>query len=1352
MSTPEKQTFSQIKPQRFDDETEETNTYLVDTFFKKFTFDWVTKLIKMNRVKTFEQNMHYSLRSSEQSATNYNAMDREWQLLKDSNKSYLVLRTIIRAYSKQFVMLIGLAALRVVLFFCNPLIINLMMKLVSQENPSTYHVVGLLAFIPFIKILMVIVDSHSKFALEVVGMSLKYGLVGLIYSKAMKISIIKGKEHSVGSIVNNYEIDCEKLREMMGALQNLVVTPIQMLIGIVVLCFLAGFGSVGGIVIMLIVCYLSFIINKNYSRLQEIIMNRKDTRMKLLNEVLNGIKYIKMSGWEESFIRKIGATRVKELDSLKERAKYSIIWMVNYLVGAQGGLVATVACYILFGSSFDVTKMITLCSIFWMLTASFSQIPQILTVMADSAISMRRIQKLLLSEELDRSYIRQVEQSDDPIAIEISQGNFSWRPASLENPADDEFPAPNSEPFEKVPQTIELTTEGGHSLEQNHQALELMSPKSESQEKDDYFRLENINLKISRGSFVAIIGDVGCGKSSLFYSLVGEMTTRKSSPPDVRINGSLAYLPQKPWIINATLRENILFGQPYDKERFDRVISFSAMESDLTMLDHGELTEIGEKGINLSGGQKARVSLARALYSQPDIFLLDDVLSAVDVHVGTHIIEKCLLKYVADKTRVLITHNLDYLKYVDYIYMMENGRIIHEGTLEALKTTAKFNELLNKTHTQTEESKTSTIDGIEDDEGGEDTKHRQKKDIEHQPKESNEIEIVSDEKSKTKTDEIIQSLIIAEDREKGRIKGSTFRTFYRMWGGGKYFYVILIVAILKEFCIHGSSPFLAYWGNNPSLLSVSKFLTIFILLSFGSLFFQAVVFGMSYARTYTCSSQLHVDMVRSILQAPLNLFFDRVPTGRILNRFSGDVERIDTGMPWSIAHFTASVILLTITLTICVTFSNFMTIIPMLGFLKLCHIFYQSYTSINREVLRLKSISNSPIVSHLTETLQGLSVIRSFRQESRFFASQMAKMDESIKNQLVSCAASQWYNVRCSFGSVVVLIPISLVTLVWKDYIGMSPALSGVVTSFLLGSSGNMTWFLWELAELEARFISFERCHKFTEVESEKIEPEKKHHTPTDNWPQEGRITFKNYSTRYRPGLPLVLKGLNLTIQPGEKVGVIGRTGSGKSSLMLSLLRIIEASEGSILIDDISIDSVSLPSLRDKITVIAQDPQLFEGTLRENVDVLGRYSDEEVKKALDMANLSNLYDSTEGLDKEIKSGGENLSAGERQMICIARALLKHNKVVLIDEATSNIDMNNEEIFLKTVKERFKDCTVLTVAHRLNTIINSDKIIVMSEGKFVEVGDPKELLQREDSIFGKMWNEAKRMKNKTVERD
>lgn len=1322
-----------------------TPTYLNEGYFNRIFFGWISRLIRKNKQKTFEQNMHHDLRQSEKSETQYKILQSNWLRMK-TQKKFTLLRTIFSAYISH-ILLVGLLGLmKSILFFSSPITINLLMRYIAEPHPTIGHVLFLLVFIPCSRLVNSLIDSNTQFLLNVLGVKVKYGLAALIYWKTLKISIIRSKSHSVGSIINHYEIDCEKLRLLMTMIQDLFIIPIQLMIGIGIIYYLVGNSFLAGLGMMGIVSGIAYILTSKSSRLQEAFMIKKDARAKLISEILNGIKYIKMSGWEGSFIKKVENSRREELRVLKERFQILTLYNVNYLLGPQGVLMATLGMYLLQGNEFDVTKIITLSSTFWVLATPFQQISKVVSTLVDSNISMKRLEKFLSAEEIDQSYIKQDYTLSNPTALKISNGNFSWKSTEKKTPE----ATTKIKILQKDSNTaLELTS----NMPPNDQLKDLSEtlPDSASQnEGGKAFRLQEINLEIQKGAFVAIIGDVGSGKSSLFYSLVGEMGYSVEDPPEVYINGSMAFLPQKPWIINATLRENILFGKPYSEELYNAIISYAALEADLKVLTHGDMTEIGEKGINLSGGQKARVGLARALYSQPDIFILDDILSAVDVHVGTQIIEKCLKGYLAGKTRVLITHNLDYLKYVDYIYMMDAGKIVGQGPLEYLKTTKLLKDLIEKSQKLTREAGFSQEDAEEEEKIGEievstNKKHVLREDqLEPGLKQAGLIKTVSSQEDKIQQAE--DQLIIEEDREKGSIKASTIKTFIQCWGGLKVLALILLVSLIKELSIQGCWIYLAHWGTYSDHTAKYKFLTNYYMINVNSLIFQGLTFGLIYYYSLKSSETLHGKMIKAVIEAPLNLFFDRVPSGRILNRFSDDIDKVDVEMPWSVGLFSASALLITINLIICVTLSNILMVFPVAGFLIICHCCYQDYTSLNREILRLKSISNSPIVSHFTETLQGLSVIRSFHQEKQFFENQLKKQDETIKNLIVSNVATQWYDIRCCMASMLIIAPVSAIILVWKQEIGISMGFAGVLATYLINSSRQMSWFLKELASMEARLISLERCHKYTMITPEKITPE--HSNQPQNlgvWPAKGEIKFENYSAKYRPGLPFVLKQLNFSVNPGEKVGIVGRTGSGKSTLMLSLLRIIEVAEGTIKIDDVRLDDIALPRLREKITVISQDPQIFEGTLRENLDILGEYDDETIKRALEMVNLNSLTNSSKSLDMNVKNGGENFSAGERQMICIARALLKKNKIVLIDEATSNIDMNNEEIFLRTITERFRDSTVLTIAHRLNTIINSDKIIVMDQGNVIEMGSPEELLKIEKGVFSNMWSEAKRAK-------
>lgn len=1313
--------------------------YLEIGILNQAIFFWVNDLLAINQKQPFQQEMHYGLRDSDKSRTHYEMLEKSWQQLKNKAGHFILLKAILCGYSKPLALVMVLGFLKICLFFNTPIMINLMMWFVENPHPTLLQMLCLIIVLPLARLSTSVVQANSNFVLNLLGPQLKSALVALIYSKALKISIIRNKEHSIGSIVNHYEIDCDKLEWLMNIIQDLIVLPTQIMIGIGVLYWMIGRVFLGGFILMLFVGIAGYFISKKILKYQEAFMESKDKRMKLLNEILNAIKYIKMNGWEQTFIEKLNKIRSSELKVLDKGYLFETLSSANfYLIGTEGVLMTTLGLYLLFGDEFDVKKVMTMASTFWVLAWPLQRLTEVISSTVECKVAVGRIEKFLLSEEIDASYIKIHRKSEDQTVIEITNGNFSWNPYGI--PVEKKIRTKNSE--------YELLDNCNHTIDTK---VSEPSLNSLDQQKDELnFELQDLNLTVKKGDFIAVIGDVGAGKSSLFYSLVGEMYFDPSDPPEISINGEMVLLTQKPWIINASLKENILFGKPFDEELYQKCIRYAALESDLDVLPNRDDSEIGEKGINLSGGQKARVSLARALYSEGDIYLLDDVLSAVDIHVGTFIIEECLNKYLVGKTRIMITHNVDYLKYVDRIYVMENGKIMKEGTLDALKDDPHFFELLMKnSHSATKhKSEDSLIDDLPVQMVSNNINSIEKEQLEgsHQKSSTKIAEASSIIKMdltpppQSSDENIIEQITMAEDREVGKIKFSTIKLFLKSWGGTTSFVVVWIsLSMLKEILFMGNGIFMSTWGNYETTSNFRNVM-IYYAIDLIAMILHFLQVRLAFKKLVSFSGSLHTKMITSVLQAPLNLFFDRVPSGRILNRFSDDIEKIDSGFGWSIICLAISLYCVVSDLILCVAYSNVLIIIPAFILLACCWKYYCQYTGLNRELQRLKSIANSPIASFFAETLQGVVIVRNFNQQRRFFENLLNKQDERLKNNLLSGAVNNWYSVRCAFASLIIIVPVCIIVVFCKGSLHLKVGSAGYLAGQLICLGDFISWFLWELGLAETRLIALERCDHFTRIQSEKINPSNCVKIPQD-WPREGSIKIKNYSTKYRPKLPKVINNLSLTIHPGEKVGIVGRTGSGKSTLMLSLLRLLESTEGSIEIDGVNIANLPLTVLREKMTVIPQDPHLFEGSLRENVDILSKYKDEAIGNALDMIKLGLLNKSNEGLGLQIKSGGENLSAGEKQMVCIARALLKKSKIILIDEATSSIDINNEEVFLKTIKEKFADCTVLTIAHRLKTIRNCDKIVVMKEGQVVEVGAPDDLIKIRGGIFSEMWNET-----------
>ena len=687
---------------------------------------------------------------------------------------------------------------------------------------------------------------------------------------------------------------------------------------------------------------------------------------------------------------------------------------------------------------------------------------------------------------------------------------------------------------------------------------------------------------------------------------------------------------------------------------------------------------------------------------------------------------------------------------------MDGGQIVHQGDVEQMRDSDKFNQLMAKSKHDDEEQK-EKAEATKDKQEEIDTLEEAVHGITHHDESSQDdrstnitteqdFNDVKLEVGSVESEKNIQKLTLDEDREKGGLKLSLLKVLYHGLGGCKALIAIGVLKIVSELCFLSFSPWLAYWGNHAHEKDPFYFLYVFYFISGLCFVTFFVSLLLIFLQSLRCSKEVHQKMAKAVMEAPLNLFFDRVPSGRILNRFSDDIEKVDTRFGWCFSGFLASFFSVTGAFVACIILSSYLLIICIVSFLYLCRKYFKKFTNLNRELTRLKSIANSPIAGHFAETLQGLAVIRSFSQQSRFFSNQMAKQDDAIKNFVLMYGNNEWYSITCSIASQLVMIPVTVAILFFRNEIGLTVSTAGILTAYMISCCDNTTWFLWETANMESQLVSFERCHAFTKIEPEVIQPRVRttRAVPTA-WPERGQITISNYSTRYRPGLPHVLNSLNLTITPGQNVGIVGRTGSGKSTLMLTLLRLLEPDHGTITVDGVDLQHVSLPHLRNKLSVIPQDPHLFEGTLRENLDVLGVFTEKQIIDSLRMVNLYSLIDGKpEGLNMAVKSGGENLSAGEKQMVCIARALLKRSKIILIDEATSNIDLNNEEVFLRTIKEKFEKNTVLTIAHRLKTIVGCDKVVVMGEGRVEEIGSPKELIEREDSIFGQMWREAKKL--------
>uniref|UniRef100_H3GAE6 Uncharacterized protein n=1 Tax=Phytophthora ramorum TaxID=164328 RepID=H3GAE6_PHYRM len=826
-----------------------------------------------------------------------------------------------------------------------------------------------------------------------------------------------------------------------------------------------------------------------------------------------------------------------------------------------------------------------------------------------------------------------------------------------------------------------------------------------------------MNLDIEPESLVMIVGTVGSGKSSFLHALLGEMRLRSG---ELEVHGDISYVSQEPWIRNSSVKSNILFESAFDSERYERVLEASQLSLDLHALPNGDLTEIGERGINLSGGQKARVAVARALYrSQYDILVLDDPLSAVDPHVAHAIFAEGITGLAKNKTRVLVLNShYDLLARADMVVVFQDGQIIGNGTYEEVVTQFPDLRYENK---QADRSKILFAES----------------DLEETEADTDPTFAIAAVKEETVSG--TARLVEEEDRATGTVGGRIYRAYFDETG---YNGVMVLVVLVVAYSVSQGMRVLVdwwqgHWASNMTRRGVDPTYSGTVFGMFYLAFIVActvLTLGRSLMMTEACirsAKNLHDELFQRVLSAPVNRYFDVTPTGRILNRFSNDLDQMDSVLPQqyqmmfqNVAMSVGSVVVSAVSsYWICVAYIPLVVVFVFTG---------QYFNKTSREVKRLEGVSRSPVYNLFGETLAGLQTIRAFKMQSTFAALSEKVVDENTAAYFSYCAAGRWLAVRLDWLSVLVIVVVSLYLVATKGDI--SPVVAGISLTYSLMLTSTMQNTVRAVDSTDNAMTSVERLLHFRTIP---VEEDSADCVPINDaaWPSRGSIKFDNLCLKYRPELPLVLRGVSLDVAAGEKIGICGRTGAGKSSLMIALFRICEFDSGSIFIDGIDIQKVRLADLRRSLAIIPQDPVLFSGTLRENLDPFGAYSDADLWTVLQQVHLAGAVTKWgAGLEFVVSEAGDNLSVGQRQLLCIGRALLKNSKVVVLDEATASVDSATDDLIQATIKETFVHQSVLIIAHRINTILHCDKIAVMDAGRVSEFDAPSKLLARPNSAF------------------
>ncbi|RDB20896.1 Metal resistance protein YCF1 [Hypsizygus marmoreus] len=1277
--------------------------------FSVWTFSWMTPLMKKGASEFITEEDLPPLRPSDESANL--GTDLEKALMK-----HTLWKALFIAYGRPYAGAAGLKIVQDFLAFLQPQLLRWLLAYISwyqtarfrpipgEELPSKLEGFAIAAIMFVASVIQTIMLNQYFQRTFETGMRVRAGLVTAIYSKALVLSNDE-RTRSSGDIVNLMSVDATRLQDLCTYGLIAISGPLQITLAFVSLYNLLGWSAFVGVGIMVFSIPLNTVIARKLKRMQEEQMKNRDRRTRLMSELLSNIKSIKLYAWEFSFIRKISETRNnRELKMLKKigivTACNTTLWSGIPLLVAFSSF-ATAAVFS--GKPLTSDVIFPAIALFMLLQFPLAMISQVTSNIIEAIVSVQRLSGFLNADELQadaRTLIEKPVLNLGDEVLSIKEADFSWSK-----------------------QAIEPT-------------------------------LENINLTIKKGELFAVLGRVGAGKTSLLSAIIGDMTRREG---EVILSGSVAYAPQNPWILSATVRENILFSHEYDETFYNMVVEACALGQDLALLPQGDLTEVGEKGITLSGGQRARISLARAVYARADLVLLDDCLAAVDSHVARHVFDHVIGPHglLATKARILVTNSIAFITQFDQVIFIRRGIILESGSYEMLMANpdGQLAKLIRGHGTNSSSSGTSTPFIT----SGSVTPGEGLKRAGEDPTDTAEYAGAISEKLRHRTSFTKARIAVPvqtrspqstglskEHTEQGRVKIDVYKKYIEAASKAGFF-VFLFTIVLQQAASVMANLTLRSWGEHNrevgSNKGMMKYLIVYGLFSLSATLLGGVSAILMWVFCALRSARrLHDGMLNSLMRAPLS-FFELTPTGRILNLFSRDTYIVDQILARVIQNLCrTSAVCLSIIVVIGGSFPPFLIAVIPLGW------FYSQvmkyYLATSRELKRLDAVSRSPIFAWFSESLAGLSTIRAFGQQSVFIIANQRRIDRNQICYLPSISVNRWLAVRLEFVGAMIILIVALLAMTALITTGVDAGLVGLVLSYALNTTSSLNWVVRSASEVEQNIVSVERILHQTEVAPEAPQeiPENK---PSEVWPSKGEVEFRGYSTRYRPELDLVLKDITMTIKPKEKIGVCGRTGAGKSSLLLALFRIIEPVEGTIFIDSVDITKIGLHDLRSSISIVPQSPDLFEGTLRENIDPVGEHADADIWIALSQAHLKEYVESLpEGLDAPVREGGSSLSSGQRQLLCFARALLRKSKILVLDEATSAVDLDTDKAIQEIIRgPAFADVTIFTIAHRLNTILESDRVLVMDSGKMAEFDTPSNLLENKESIFYSLAREA-----------
>ncbi|XP_014611630.1 PREDICTED: multidrug resistance-associated protein 4 [Polistes canadensis] len=1341
---------------------------------------WSLNLFKIGYKKVLETDDLYDPLKEDSSTALGDRLEKRWKIelenAKKRKRSPYFLRAIFRTFLMEY-FLLGLLQIlnEFVIRLGTPLLLGGLLRYFRKGSGETYQTALLYASgICIATAISVITINQTIFKAFHIGAKVRIAACSVVYRKALRLSQTALGDTAPGKVVNLVANDVNRFDLVSIFIHHMWSAPLTALIIAYFLYTEAGYSGLFGIAAVFVVVPIQSYTGKLSSKFRLQTAIKTDERVRLMDEIISGVQVIKMYAWEKPFCALVELARKLELQVVSKSSSIRGIYMTFNLFTTRMALYCTLVSMILLHNELTAEKVFVFSSYFNILAQTMSgMFVRGFAEIAECLVVVRRLQNFLMFDEFRSNNItisNKLSRSPNGSITSISR-QTSIRASRQDLPyMDDDV---NDENYiddngtnlqnglvivatDLLKNTAHLVNDKRVSTADDLYAITMTNVVANWDSNHTDTILEGIQLSLEKGKLYAVIGMVGSGKSSLLSTILGEMNIINGV---VKCYGNVSYACQEAWVFGSTVRQNILFGQPYDRQRYQRIIKACALLRDFKQFPQGDLTIVGDRGSSLSGGQKARINLARAMYKQADIYLLDDPLSAVDAHISKHLFEECLQRYLANKTRILATHQLQYIKEVDAIILMERGKFkMYQKYHDLLIDYPEYSSLL-----------------ATDNEMGEDTSldtnsiRRQFSSLSNRSHTPEASSACTDDEEENENVETLNNGL--EGTSRGVIKGSIFIRYFQ--DGANLFLALTVlfliiltqcVASLNDYFIpilvtaeetlHYRNEKLNFTEENAEPRRINDtYIYIYTGIVLGIFVIGITRSLIFYKMCMLCSQRLY-DMTFSALIRTNMRFFDTNPSGRILNRFSKDIGAIDELLPKALLDAGQICMLMFGSLAVsCIVNPLFLIPVIFLG-----TIFYwirKVYLKTSKNIKRLEGITRSPVFTHLNATLNGLSTIRAYG------AQEILKKEFDKFQDTHTSTVYMYIVTSTAFGFSLDIFCFIFTSLVTFSFLLLNTNFSGgevgLAITQVMAMTGMIQWGMRQSAEVANQMMSVERVLEYTQLPPEtnlrnkgkfykKIDKQITNELPQSapkNWPSQGCIRFRNVYMKYTDEDPPILKNLNFLVLPREKVGIVGRTGAGKSSLISALFRLAKV-EGVIEIDNIDTGSIFLEDLRCNISIIPQDPVLFSGTLRRNLDPFDEFSDNIVWEALEEVELKEaIIGNGNGLELRVLDRGSNFSVGQRQLICLSRAILRNNRILMLDEATANVDPQTDALIQHTIRKKFAYCTVLTVAHRLNTIMDSDKVLVMDKGRMAEYDHPHILLQNKYSQFTSLVKETGR---------